>query len=262
MAITKCLLIGCGKMGGALLNQWQRSDRFEFTVLDPVLEALPGGGRLVRDSAAIQSECFDIVIIAVKPQIIDTVMPAYQASLAADGVLVSIAAGYSIERLKRLMGDPRIVRVMPNLPSSIGQGVSGAVASDDVSDAHKALVGQLMDLAGTVVWVDTEDSLDRLTAISGSGPGFVFEIARSYLAAAIDIGFEDSQARQLVLETILGATAMAIQSDESLETLRNSVTSKNGATQAGLEVLRGAAILENLLQDTIQATYNRTKELR
>ena len=101
MAITKCLLIGCGKMGGALLNQWQRSDRFEFTVLDPVLEALPGGGRLVRDSAAIQGECFDIVIIAVKPQIIDTVMPAYQASLAADGVLVSIAAGYSIERLKR-----------------------------------------------------------------------------------------------------------------------------------------------------------------
>lgn len=262
MAITKCLLVGCGKMGGALLNQWQRSDRFEFTVLDPMLDALPMAGRLVREAAAIDGETFDVVIVAVKPQIIDKVMPAYQASLATDGVLVSIAAGYSIDRLKRLMGDPKIVRVMPNLPSSIGQGVSGAVASGDVGDAEKALIGQLMDLAGTVVWVDTEDALDRLTAISGSGPGFVFEIARSYLAAAIDIGFAESQARELVLETMLGATAMAIQSDESLEALRNSVTSKNGATQAGLEVLRGDSTLENLLRDTIQATYNRTTELR
>lgn len=119
-----------------------------------------------------------------------------------------------------------------------------------------------MARAGTVVWVNEEDKLDRVTAVAGSGPGYVFEIARTYIEAAKALGFTHEQARDLVLGTMQGAIEMALGSDDSVETLRNSVTSKNGTTQAGLEALNADGALTELMRRTTQAAYDRAVELR
>lgn len=248
-------------MGGALLGRWIGGyDR--FTVVDPGLEAAPDGVRLVADAATLGDERFDTLVVAIKPQLIDEILPGHAARIADDGYVLSIAAGCSIARLARLSGGKPVVRIMPNLPAAIGEGVSGLTASDDASAAHIDHATALMDLAGTVVAVDSEDALDRVTAVAGSGPGYVFELARVYVEAAEALGFDADQARALVLGTMAGGIAMARQSGQSLEELRNSVTSKNGTTQAGLEALNGDDLLSRRLRETVDAAYARAVELR
>ncbi|MEH6409925.1 MAG: pyrroline-5-carboxylate reductase [Hyphomonas sp.] len=256
------LLIGCGKMGGALLAQWARSEDWTFTVVDPFTESVPDGVNLFKDRESLPESSFDLMIVAVKPQMIDEIIPAYQDCLAPSGLVASIAAGCSVARLKAVSGASAVIRIMPNLPALIAQSVSGLYASPECSADQKAAVEALMQRAGTVVWVDDEDALDRVTAVAGSGPGYVFEIARTYIAAAEELGFTNSQARELVLGTMAGAVEMARQSDESVESLRNSVTSKNGTTQAGLEALNADGTLTELMRRTTQAAYDRAVELR
>lgn len=257
----KIVLIGCGKMGGALLSQWMGSGD-DYTIVDPGLDKAPDGVELVRDRTALANRRFDIAVVAIKPQLIDDVLPDYVDHLTDDGFALSIAAGCSIERLRHVLKGRAVVRVMPNLPAAIGQGVSGLCASGEVSDAQRQQATRLMERAGSVVVVDSEDELDRVTAIAGSGPGYVFEIARAYVAAAMDLGFALDEARSLVLGTMAGGVAMAQGSDLNLEELRNSVTSKNGTTQAGLDALNGDDQLTRRLRETVDAAYARAVELR
>lgn len=209
------------------------------------------------------AECaFDLVIVAVKPQIVAEVLPDYAARLAPDGFVASIAAGCSLERLHTLSGGAAVVRVMPNLPSAIGKGVSGLCADAHATAAQRTLIAALMQAAGSAIWVDDEDMLDRLTAVAGSGPGYVFEIARSYVEAAENLGFSPDDARQLVLGTMAGTLAMAQSSSESLADLRTNVTSKNGTTAAGLAALNGDGGLSARFHDVLDAAYARAVELR
>lgn len=256
------LLVGCGKMGGALLAQWVKHDGASISVVDPAASDLPDAARLYKDIGALETEFFDLIIVAVKPQMIDDVMPPYKSLLAPNGFIASIAAGYMAQRLADLFGTTKIVRVMPNLPAEIGRGVSGLFALPDVSAEHRDGIEALLRLAGGVVWVDTEDALDRVTAIAGSGPGYVFEIARCFVEAAKQLGFTDEQARDLVLDTMAGTVEMARDSNETLETLRNNVTSKNGVTQAGLEQFHADQRLAKLFEAVTQAAYDRAVELR
>lgn len=255
------LLIGCGKMGGALLRRWTEGDD-RFTVVDPGLESAPEDVRLVKDRASLGDDVFDAAIVAIKPQMIDDVLPDYADVVAQDGYVLSIAAGCSIARIARLMGDKSVIRVMPNLPAAIGAGVSGLCASGSARAAHRDHAQRLMAHAGTVITVDSEDAIDRVTAVAGSGPGYMFELARAYVDAAIGLGFDREQARALVLGTIAGTIEMARESDESLEALRNSVTSKNGTTEAGLEAFNGDDLVSRRLKDTVEAAYARAVALR
>ena len=258
----KALLVGCGKMGGALLAQWVRSKTVTFTVVDPVAQSVPDPAQLVANVDALSATKFDLIIVAVKPQLIDEVMPAYRSYLSDGGFVASIAAGYAVDRLTESLGTANIVRIMPNLPSEIGRGVSGLYAAPALQQNHRSEIAALMELAGRVVWVDSEDALDRVTAIAGSGPGYVFEIARCFVEAAKELGFTEAEARDLVLETMAGTLEMARQSPESLETLRNNVTSKNGTTQAGLEQFQQDDRLAKLFAAVTQAAYRRAVELR
>ncbi len=258
----KTLLIGCGKMGGALLERWVSNPAYSFVAVDPVVEAIAPGAKLLRSREALGDETFDLIIVAIKPQMVDDILPTYRAHLAAGGVVASIAAGCSVERLHKAMANDAIVRIMPNLPAAIGKGVSGLYATPDCTNAHKAGVEALISLSGVSIWVSDEDQLDRLTAVSGSGPGYVFELARAYMEAAKAIGFDEPQAKALTLGTLSGAIEMAIQSDETLEALRNSVTSKKGTTEAGLNALNGDEGLSRRLIETFEAAYNRAVELR
>ncbi|TNE65663.1 MAG: pyrroline-5-carboxylate reductase [Alphaproteobacteria bacterium] len=256
------LMVGCGQMGGAMLKNWAGLEDMSFTVVDPAALHLPFGVRHETAADALADDMFDMLIVAVKPQMIETVMPAYGPHLIEDGCLVSIAAGYSLQGLEALFPGRAVVRVMPNLPALIGRSATGLFANDAATKEHRALVSHLMEAVGTAVWVPSEDQLDRLTAISGSGPGYVFQFIESFIEAAESLGFSHQDARKLVLQTMVGATEMAMSSDRAVGELRQSVTSKGGTTQAGLEQLRTDGTLDRLMVRTTSAAYGRARALR
>lgn len=257
-------LIGHGKMGAALLAQWRRLPGHDFIVIDPAAGAATSHGnvRFLTAAPAVADCRFDMLIVAVKPQLIDTVLGDYRSRLAKNGFVASIAAGCSIARLQAVIGAVPVIRIMPNLPAAIGAGVSGLCAADSASAAQRSAVETLMQAAGQTIWVDDEDRLDRFTAIAGSGPGYVFEIARAYAEAAEALGFSAADARKLVLATVNGSAAMALGDPASLTELRDSVTSRNGTTAAGLAALNGDGSLSRLLTATLDAAYVRATELR
>ena len=264
-------LIGHGKMGAALLAQWRKIDDRDFVnhhffVIDPAADLEAGGDfdriTFLRAPPPVAESAFDLVIVAVKPQIVDAVLPDYASRLAESGFVASIAAGCSLARLSALAGGVPVIRIMPNLPAAIGAGVSGLCADRSATESQRATIQSLMNAAGTALWVDDEDKLDRLTAVAGSGPGYVFEIARAYVAAAEALGFTLDEARQLVLSTMAGSIAMAQLSAESLEALRTSVTSKNGTTAAALDALNADDGLSIRMHATVDAAYRRAVALR
>ncbi|WP_262690530.1 pyrroline-5-carboxylate reductase [Kordiimonas aestuarii] len=256
------LLIGCGKMGGAMLRRWLLNTEHTFTIVDPMAENPPEGAKLLRAEADLGDRRFDMVMVAIKPQMVDDVLPAYRKRIAPGGCAVSIAAGCSMARISKLLGDAPTVRVMPNLPALVGLGATGLFASDSCSDTQRTQVTDLIDIVGKSFWVASEDELDRLTAVSGSGPGYVFQFMHSYIEAAKELGFDDGTARALVLQTITGAAKMATDADETVVDLRNSVTSKKGTTEAGLHALNHEGALDTLLKNTTRAAYNRALELQ
>ena len=256
------LLIGCGKMGGAMLRQWKHHGGHRFTVADPAATDLPQGVTHVTQAADLPSGAFDVVLIAIKPQMIADVLPDYVHALKDGGTFVSIAAGASVASLEKVVGDAAIVRVMPNMGALVGMGVSGLYANDRCTAEQTREIAELIDQTGTCIPLDSEDRIDRLTAVSGSGPGYIFEILRSYVAAAEALGFDHATARTLVFDTVSGTVEAARQSDLTLEELRESVTSKNGTTQAGLDALRRDGTLDDLFDDTLQAAYARAGELK
>ena len=259
---TRVLMAGCGNMGGALLGRWLQRPDFEFTVISPSNRRCPEGVRVENRVEALQGQTFDLIVIAVKPQLINDVIPAYVDLLAVDGCFVSMAAGFSTSSLESLTGSKPIVRIMPNMPVSVGKGVSALFANQHASLAHKELVTDLMQATGQLIWVEDEDAIDRFTAIAGSGPGYAFEIARCWVQAGQALGFSEAEAREMVLQTLSGSAEMALASESSLEDLRNGVTSKNGTTAAGLQALNASGDLDKTLHRALDAAYSRAVELR
>lgn len=258
----RILMIGCGNMGGALLKRWANNEDLSFAVIDPVSSFSHPNVTVHKDGASVSGDAFDLLVVAVKPQLIDQIIPDHVERLTAGASILSIAAGYSAARLSDLTGGRPVIRVMPNMPASFGKGVSGLFAMSDVSAETLRVVETMMSATGDLVHVDDEDGLDRVTAIAGSGPGYVFEIARTYIEAAKALGFDTETARKLVLGTVSGAIEMALQSGDDLADLRNSVTSKAGTTEAGLRTLNENGQLSDLMKATTQAAYDRAVELR
>lgn len=262
ISLKKILLLGCGNMGGALLKAWAANTNHHFTVADPAKPDLPEGVSQVGSVEELGDQIFDYLIVALKPQLVDQVLPAYLHRLSPDGVISSIAAGYSAGKLAGHAPGRSVVRIMPNLPALIRKGVSGLYAHGKVTETATREIEQLALCSGTIVWVDSEDMLDRLTAVAGSGPGYVFEMLRAYVEASEELGFSEEDARTLVLGTFLGTLELAQESDLSLEDLRKNVTSKGGTTAAGLDALNGTGKFSALISETLLAAYERAVELR
>lgn len=257
----KVLMVGCGNMGGAMLARWVEDARNAFTVVKPSPGGLPEGVTWHAAPDALGEARFDVIVLAVKPQMMAEVAPLYAEYLAEGGVVISIAAGVSLATLGRSFPGAAIVRVMPNLPARIGAGMSGLVANDLADARRRGRAEALAARTGDILWVDSEDALDRLTAVSGSGPGYVFHLIEAYIAAAQSLGFSDDEARRLVFATLAGTVEMARASDRSPTELRASVTSRNGTTQAGLEKLMAGDAIAERLTETVGAAYARAREL-
>lgn len=260
------LLVGCGKMGSALLMGWLRQGiaAADIIVVEPnSISDLPAGIRHVDAAGAIPADFSPaLIMLAVKPQVVDTVTPAYLGYAAKGACFLSIAAGKTIATLNHLLGGAAaIIRAMPNTPAAVGAGITVACANGAVSAEQRTICENLLAAVGEVGWVEDEALIDAVTAVSGSGPAYVFWMTECLAAAGEKVGLDAELANRLARATVAGSGALMRQSPESPAQLRRNVTSPNGTTQAALDVLMAPDGLAPLLDRAVAAAARRSKEL-
>jgi len=264
----KILVVGGGKMGSAIINGWLSMgiSAHKISLIDPNKSVLSNynvlGVNTYETVAELdKSESFDIFLLALKPQVIVQNLTDFNDLISPDTCLISVAAGVSILTLKSFLPNAaHVVRVMPNTPAMIGKGVLVGFADErDVS--LESLVESLFSELGKYYWVENEDQMHQVTAVSGSGPAYVFYFAQCFNEVAKELGLDDGLAKALALETLIGAASLIDESQDSVVQLRKNVTSPNGTTQAGLEVLMSEQLIKERLLACCKAAENRSREL-
>jgi pyrroline-5-carboxylate reductase len=258
---SRIALIGCGKMGHALLDGWVKSDIKSIIVIEPSsIKGAPKSVRVLKKPGRELKNC-DVIILAVKPQIMNNVCKALKPHLAKDALILSIAAGRSINGFKKLFGASQpIIRAMPNLPASIGKGISVAVASSNVKPAQKKIAAQLLAAAGQVEWVKDEKLMDAVTAVSGSGPAYVFYLIETLAKSGEKAGLGKALSMTLARQTVIGSAALADADKTDAATLRKNVTSPGGTTAAALEILMNGE-MQKIFDRAIDAAKKRSQKL-
>ena len=263
------LLVGCGKMGSALLAGWvdQGLPVDHMLVVEPAinddLSGLPGRVSAIKNVTDI-AEDFNpgVVIFVIKPQIMGEIVPLYRRFKARNTVFLSIAAGIPIQFFEENLGaDSAVVRVMPNTPAAVRRGMSVLCANSNTDQIQQNLCAELMAAVGETAWLQEEGLMDAVTAVSGSGPAYVFHLIECLTQAAEDVGLEPDLAAHLALQTVSGAGVLARLSKDQAAQLRINVTSPGGTTQAALEVLMGENGLKPLMTAAVRAAENRGREL-
>ncbi|HEY1298963.1 MAG TPA: pyrroline-5-carboxylate reductase [Stellaceae bacterium] len=261
------LLVGCGKMGTALLNGWTASGAAaRFVVVEPEgappeLADRPNIAWHTAAESVPQAAAPDAVVFAVKPQVIDDVLPGYRRWVRPQTLFVSIVAGKTMAGISRHLGPAALVRTMPNTPAAIGRGITVACASPLVTASQRRLCERLLAAAGESAWVEDEPLLDAVTAVSGSGPAYVFLLIEALAAAGVEQGLPHDLALRLARATVAGSGELARRSEESPAQLRENVTSPGGTTRAALDVLMAEDGLAALLGRAVAAATVRSREL-
>ncbi|MBX3598636.1 MAG: pyrroline-5-carboxylate reductase [Rhizobiaceae bacterium] len=264
------VLVGCGNMGFAMLSGWIRSGKLapsEVFVIEP--------NETLRDRAqalnvAVGSAVSDLpadaapqlIVIAVKPQVIRDAVAAYKQFGSSATTFVSIAAGTPVKTFEEILGDATpVLRCMPNTPAAIGKGMMVTYANRHVSAETKAHISDLLSASGEVAEIEEEGLMDAVTAVSGSGPAYIFHFIECLTSAAEAAGLPEKTAKQLAMQTVYGAACLAAQSGTEPAELRRQVTSPNGTTAAALEILMGDDKLKSLVTKAVEAARNRSVEL-
>lgn len=266
--MTKILLVGCGKMGSAMLSGWldQGIAGEGVVVVEPGEAARAEFGsrgvRVVASAAQVPGDYSpEVVVLAVKPQVMAEVAPPYGRFDTA--VFLSIAAGKTIAFFEdKLGGNRAIVRAMPNTPSAVRRGITVCAANGQVDKARRDLCQSLLQAVGEVAWIEDEALMDAVTAVSGSGPAYVFLLAEVMAEAGTRAGLPAELAARLARSTVSGAGELLRQSPETAEQLRKNVTSPGGTTAAALSVLmKQPGGMEDLMTEAVAAATRRGKEL-
>jgi len=266
---VKVVLAGCGNMGYAMLAGWIKSGRLqpsETFVVEPNAElrvrAEKLGAATGADAADLPAGTPEVVLLAVKPQVIREVTAGYKHLGNGKTTFVSVAAGTPIATFAEVLGERTpIIRVMPNTPAAIGKGIMVVYANPRVSAETKRFVNDLLTASGAVTTIDNEKLMDAVTAVSGSGPAYVFHFIECLTAAAEHAGLPAETAKLLAMQTVYGAASLAFESGEEPGLLRKQVTSPNGTTAAALGVLMGEDRLKTLITDAVEAARLRSIEL-
>jgi pyrroline-5-carboxylate reductase len=261
----KLLLVGCGKMGGAMLDGWlaRGLKASDVVVAEPVEAIRPkhAGLRLVASSSEV-SEAPEIVVLAVKPQAMDATLTDLKRFAEQGSVFLSIAAGKTLGYFASHLGAAaKVVRSMPNTPAAVRQGITVATAASGVSAAEKKRCHELLEAVGGVLWVDDEALLDPVTALSGSGPAYVFLLVEAMAAAGAKLGLTPEMAMQLARATVAGSGELLKQSSEPAAQLRVNVTSPGGTTAEALKVLMADDGIQPVFDKALAAASRRSKEL-
>jgi pyrroline-5-carboxylate reductase len=256
-------LAGAGKMGGAMLTGWLAGglDPQRVVVIEPTpsaeISALAARGIRLnpKDTAPVET-----LVVAVKPQSFREAGAVLKARVAPSTLVVSIMAGTTIKSLQDICGGA-VVRAMPNTPAAIGRGITVAVAATNVSPAQRATSDALLRATGSVEWVSDEGLMDAVTAVSGSGPAYIFLLAEELARAGVAAGLPEELATRLARETVAGSGELLHRSELASATLRQNVTSPGGTTAAALDVLMGKDGLAQLMTRAIAAATARSKQL-
>jgi pyrroline-5-carboxylate reductase len=264
---SSLILVGAGKMGGSMLEGWLKVGMKPsgVTVVDP---------RPSEDMTRFCAEkgialnptnpsAPDVLVLAIKPQMLEDAASALNGYLGPQTLIISILAGKTVGDLKsRLPAASAVVRAMPNLPASIGRGATGAAANAEVTEAQRLTADALLASNGIVEWLPSENLIDAVTAVSGSGPAYVFHLVECLAEAGAAAGLPPELAQRLARATVTGAGELLFQSDLPPATLRQNVTSPGGTTAAALEVLmRDPDGLKALMREAVAAAKRRAEEL-
>jgi pyrroline-5-carboxylate reductase len=259
------VLAGAGKMGGAMLAGWlaRGLDARRVAVIEPhpsreISALVTKGVRLnpsAKDVGAVAT-----LVVALKPQTFREAGPALKPFAGPDTLVVSIMAGATIASIAQVCGGS-VVRAMPNTPAAIGRGIAVAVAAKNVGPAQRAVADGLLRAIGAVEWVEDEGLMDAVTAVSGSGPAYVFLLAEELARAGVEAGLPEELATKLARQTVAGSGELLRRSNFSSATLRQNVTSPGGTTAAALEVLMGSDGMQSLLTRAVAAAARRSREL-
>jgi pyrroline-5-carboxylate reductase len=259
------VLAGAGKMGGAMLSGWlaQGLEARNLVVIEPhpsdEIKALATKGVRLNPQAKDVGGAATLVI-ALKPQMFREAGAMLKTFAGPSTLVVSIMAGMTIASIEQVCSG-NVVRAMPNTPAAIGRGVTVAVAAHNVSAAQRAVTDALLRATGAVEWIEDESLMDAVTAVSGSGPAYVFLLAEELARAGVEAGLPQELATKLARETVAGSGELLHRSDLSPATLRQNVTSPGGTTAAALEVLMGPNGMQSLLKTAVAAATRRSKEL-
>ncbi len=263
IAARGLVLLGCGKMGSAMLAGWLERGlpREAVWVMDPApSDWLRETG--VHINAAVP-ERPAIVLVAVKPQVMGAALPTLKSHGGGDTLFISVAAGTSIATYEGLIGaGTPVIRAMPNTPAAVGRGITALTGNTEATPDHMAQAEALMQAVGQTVRLDSEAQMDAVTGVSGSGPAYVFHLIETLAAAGVAQGLSEDLAMRLAKATVAGAGALAEAAEDSPTQLRVNVTSPNGTTQAALEVLMDEASgFTPLLKRAVAAAAKRSEEL-
>lgn len=261
------VLIGAGNMGGALLTGWLKNgvQGSSVIVVDPqpseAMSKLIGNAGARHVTSVPADITAGVLFIAVKPQVLDAVLPPFKQVVSAETVVVSIAAGKTLASLETHLGKAAMVRAMPNTPAMVGRGVTGAFANAEVGERQRQLVNDLLKVSGPVEWVPEEADIDAVTAVSGSGPAYVFYLVECMAEAGRKLGLQADLAMRLARETVAGAGELLHQSPDDASRLRQNVTSPGGTTAAALAVLMAQDGMQPLFDEALEAARKRAQEL-
>jgi pyrroline-5-carboxylate reductase len=268
LADLRILLVGCGKMGSAILNGWidQNIEGSNICVIEPqknhLKPFLKHGVTAYNSLKDLQHHYEpDFVVFAVKPQIMNEIVPAYKC-FSGTSVFISIAAGKSIAYFESQLGKQNaIIRAMPNTPAAIGRGITVACGSNFVKKQDQEICLALLEAVGEVLWLNDEKLIDAVTAISGSGPAYVFLLAETMLQAGIDAGLDQKMASELAIKTVAGSGELLQRSSEKISVLRENVTSPGGTTEAALSILMAENGMQDLIRNAVNKAILRSKAL-
>jgi pyrroline-5-carboxylate reductase len=262
------VLVGCGQMGSAMLRGWLRGEAAgRFVVIEPA--GMPAGlgdnpaTEWHRTPEEVPADLVpDAVVFAVKPQVFDELLPAYHRWVRPETLFLSIAAGKTITGIARhLGGEAAIIRCMPNTPAAIGRAITVICPNPHVAPAQRLLCENLLAAIGDSAWVADEALMDAVTAVSGSGPAYVFLLIEALAAAGVRAGLPEDLSLRLARATVAGAGELALVSSETPARLRENVTSPGGTTRAALDVLMAEQGLPDLLDRAVAAATARSREL-
>ena len=262
------VLVGAGKMGGAMLEGWLKSgaDPKKIVALDPFasveMKALLSKHGVALNPAVSSIRDAEVVLVALKPQMMEEVLPTLVSLGSSKPLILSVAAGKTIASFERHFGKlASIIRTIPNTPAAIGRGITAMVANPNVSAKQLRLATDLLAAIGEVVTVDREELIDCVTAVSGSGPAYVFYMTECLARAAEKIGLPATLAMQLARATVAGSGELRRVTGTEAATLRQNVTSPKGTTHAALQVLMADGGLQQLFEKAVKAAADRSREL-
>ncbi len=267
--MNKILLIGCGHMGSALLQAWSKQKNFSFDVVDPVnykkinkkyVNKIKAHKNLldVKNLASI-----DIVIFAVKPQITPSVLKQISfINFNKKTIFVSIVAGIKISFFNKFLRRyKQFIRVMPNMPAMINKGMSCLVASKSVSTRNKSKIDSLFLKVGKTLWLKKETDINVVTAISGSGPGYIFLIVDAFEKAALKLGLSQKDSQELVYQTFLGSVELILNNNESAIKLAQNIAVSGGTTEAAFKMFLNKKVLHKTFEKAVNAAYKKSIKL-